>query len=111
MLHVTTTNIVQFFVALWDELQTRAANRSSGANFSGNMSYGDVKGKTSSSVGEEGDGGLFDETISAYSMRRKGALDLLVRALDAAHSRALRGYVNRAQWTTIGDAALLGKYN
>lgn len=97
-------------MSLWDELQARAAKRSSGASFTGNMSYDDVKGRTSSSVGIEEDGGLFDETISAYSMRRKGAQDLLVRALDAAHSKALRGYVSRVQWTTIGDSALLGMF-
>ena len=82
--------LAQFFVSLWDELQARAAKRSSGASFTGNMSYDDVKGRTSSSVGIEEDGGLFDETISAYSMRRKVAHDLLVRAFDAAHSKALR---------------------
>ncbi|KAK0385473.1 hypothetical protein NLU13_7949 [Sarocladium strictum] len=96
-----------FFVLLWDELQSRAAKRSSGVSFTGTMTYDDVRGRTSSSVGAEEDGGLFDETISAYGMRRKAAQDLLVRALDGAHSKALRGYVNRVQWTTIGDSALL----
>lgn len=94
---------------LWDELQSRAAKRSSGVSFTGTMTYDDVRGRTSSSVGAEEDGGLFDETISAYGMRRKAAQDLLVRALDGAHSKALRGYVNRVQWTTIGDSALLGE--
>lgn len=102
------TDHFQFFVSLWDELQARAAKRTS--DFTSNMTYDDVKGRTSSSVGVEEDGGLFDETISAYGMRRKGAQDLLVRALDTAHSKALRTYVTRVQWTTIGDSALLGKF-
>lgn len=73
------------------------------------MSYDDVRGRTSSSVGVEEDGGLFDETIAAYSMRCKSAQELLVRALDAEHSKSLRSYVSRVQWTTIGDSALLGE--
>ena len=68
------------------------------------MSYDHVRDRTSSCVGSEEDGGvLFDETISAYSMRRKRAQEFLVSAVNDSHHRAFRPYLQRAQWTTISD--------
>ncbi|KAF4979514.1 hypothetical protein FZEAL_4282 [Fusarium zealandicum] len=99
----------EFFVSLWDELQTRAAHRSSqGNDITSTMSYDDVKDRTSAAVGQQReDGALFDETISAYSMRRKAAQELLVGALIESHGKAFRAYSSRVQWTTIGEAAVL----
>ncbi|KAM5352021.1 hypothetical protein ACJ41O_004744 [Fusarium nematophilum] len=99
----------EFFVSLWDELQTRAAHRASqGNNITSTMSYDDVKGRTSTAVGQEReDGALFDETVTAYSMRRKAAQELLVGALVESHSKAFRAYSTRVQWTTVGETAVL----
>lgn len=73
------------------------------------MSYNDVKNRTSATGGEESDGGaLFDETIAAYSHRRKAGQDLLVGALVESQSKAFRAYCTRVQWTTVGDTAVLG---
>ncbi|KAH6891074.1 TIP-1 family-domain-containing protein [Thelonectria olida] len=97
----------EFFVSLWDELQTRASNRRS-TNITSSLSYDDVKGRTSSAVGHESDdGALFDETVAAYSQRRKAGLDLLVGALIEANSKAFRPYTHNVQWTTIGDITVL----
>ncbi|KAM6518194.1 hypothetical protein FSOLCH5_006966 [Fusarium solani] len=96
----------EFFVSLWDELQTRAAQRKS--NITSTMSYEDVKDRTSTAVGQTNeDGALFDETVAAYSMRRKAAEELLVGALAESHGKAFRAYTTRVQWTTVGEAAIL----
>ncbi|KAM0427276.1 hypothetical protein ACHAPT_007709 [Fusarium lateritium] len=96
----------EFFVSLWDELQTRAAHRSS--NITSTMSYEDVKDRTSAAVGRnDEDGALFDETVAAYSLRRKTAEELLVGALAESHGKAFRAYTTRVQWTTVGEAAIL----
>ncbi|KAJ3504578.1 hypothetical protein NM208_g16316 [Fusarium decemcellulare] len=101
-----SSNMLQFFVSLWDELQTRAAHR--GSNITSTMSYNDVKDRTSAAVGQEReDGALFDETVAAYSMRRKAAQELLVGALVDSHGKAFRAYTTRVQWTTVGETAIL----
>ncbi|KAF4456801.1 hypothetical protein F53441_1152 [Fusarium austroafricanum] len=99
----------EFFVTLWDDLQTRALHRASqGNNITSTMSYDDVKDRTSAAVGQKHeDGALFDETASAYSMRRKAAQELLVGALVESHNKAFRAYTNRVQWTTVGETAIL----
>ncbi|KAI5466857.1 TIP-1 family-domain-containing protein [Mariannaea sp. PMI_226] len=98
----------EFFISLWDELQTRASKRQSN-NITSSLSYDDVKCRTSSAVGQESDSGaLFDETVMAYSQRRKAGLDLLVGALVESHSKAFRPYTHHVQWTTVGDISILG---
>ncbi|KAM0348412.1 hypothetical protein ACHAPU_004384 [Fusarium lateritium] len=99
----------EFFVSLWDELQTRALHRASqGNDITGTMSYDDVKDRTSAAVGQKHeDGALFDETATAYSMRRKDAQDLLVGALIESHNKAFRAYTTRVQWTTVGETAIV----
>ena len=73
------------------------------------MSIDDVKSRTSSATGKaEGDGALFDETVSAYTMRRKAGEDLLVAALADSHTKAFRAYTHNVQWTTVGESAVLG---
>jgi hypothetical protein len=74
------------------------------------MSIEDVKSRTSSAPSKvEGDGALFDETVSAYTLRRRAAEDLLVSALSASHTKAFRAYTHNVQWTTIGESAVLGE--
>ncbi|CAG9991437.1 unnamed protein product [Clonostachys byssicola] len=91
----------EFFIELWEQLQ--AGPKSSDQ---GNLSFDEVKGRTSSAMGEvEQDGALFDEMIASYSMRRSSAQALLVSALVDSHSKSFRGYSSRAQFTTIGDAS------
>ncbi|CAH0019161.1 unnamed protein product [Clonostachys rhizophaga] len=91
----------EFFIELWEQLQ--AGPKSSDQ---GNLSFDEVKGRTSSAMGEvEQDGALFDEMIASYSMRRSSAQTLLVSALVDSHSKSFRGYSSRAQFTTIGDAS------
>ncbi len=66
------------------------------------MSYDQVRDRTSSAVGSEDDGGmLFDETIAAYSLRRKAAQEFLASAMTESHHKAFRPYLQRPQWTTI----------
>ncbi|KAI0886545.1 TIP-1 family-domain-containing protein [Annulohypoxylon maeteangense] len=94
----------EFFVTLWDQLQTRAKRSHGDGDIASGMSYEDVKDKTSSVVGSDGDGGiLFDETISAYTHRRKAAEEYLVSALNDSHQKAFRPYFTKAHWTTISD--------
>ncbi|EFQ27508.1 RINT-1 family protein [Colletotrichum graminicola] len=95
----------EFFVTLWDQLQGRATKEGEPSRMSGEMSYEEVKDRTSAAVGSEGDEGvLFDETIAAYSLRRKTAQDFLVNALADSHYKAFRAYSTRTHWTTISDS-------
>jgi len=94
----------EFFLELWEEFQ--AGPQSGGSkNLTGGMSLEQVKDRTSSATGE--DGGLFDEMVVAYSLRRKTAQDFLVFALVESHSKAFRSYMHRVQFTTVGDASVL----
>ncbi|KAK3317862.1 TIP-1 family-domain-containing protein [Cercophora scortea] len=94
----------EFFVTLWDQLQARAKLNGDHSNLAGGMSYDQVKDRTSSSVGTEEDGGvLFDETIAAYSQRRRRAQDFLAEAIAEDHRKAFRAYLQRPQWTTIAE--------
>lgn len=70
----------------------------------------DLKERTVAAVddGDE-DGAIFDETIAAYTNRRKAGEELLVGALVDSHSKALRAYTHNVQWTTIGESATPGK--
>ncbi|KXH68727.1 RINT-1 family protein [Colletotrichum salicis] len=94
----------EFFVTWWDQLQGRATKEGETSRMSGEMSYEEVKDRTSSAVGSEAnDGVLFDETIAAYSLRRKTAQEFLVNALADSHYKAFRAYATRTHWTTISD--------
>ncbi|KAK1638683.1 RINT-1 family protein [Colletotrichum phormii] len=94
----------EFFVTLWDQLQGRATKEGETSRMSGEMSYEEVKDRTSSAVGSEAnDGVLFDETIAAYNLRRKTAQEFLVNALADSHYKAFRAYATRTHWTTISD--------
>lgn len=68
-----------------------------------------MKDRTSSTVGTEEDGGvLFDETIAAYSGRRKRAEEFLSEALVETHRKAFRAYLQRPQWSTIAEDSSAG---
>ncbi|KAF6825531.1 rint-1 family protein [Colletotrichum plurivorum] len=94
----------EFFVVLWDQLQARVTKDGEPSRMSGDMTYEEVKDRTSTAVGSDTDDGvLFDETIAAYSLRRKTAQEFLVSALADSHYKAFRAYATRTQWTTIND--------
>ncbi|KAL2268353.1 hypothetical protein VTJ83DRAFT_3199 [Remersonia thermophila] len=101
----------EFFVTLWAQLQARAKAAQDQTNLAGGMSYDHVRDKTSSAVGKddgEGDSVLFDETIAAYSQRRKRAEEFLSEALVESHRKAFRAYLHRTQWSTVADDAAAG---
>ncbi|KAH9904449.1 RINT-1 family protein [Xylariomycetidae sp. FL2044] len=94
----------EFFITLWEQLQVRAKRSEYQNNVAGGLSQDDMKDRISSAVGSEGDGGiLFDETIAAYSHRRKSAVDYLIAALIESHQKAFRPYLGKPQWTTISS--------
>ncbi|KAI5863866.1 TIP-1 family-domain-containing protein [Durotheca rogersii] len=94
----------EFFITMWEELQTRAKRTDSAGNVATGMSYDQVKDRTSIVVGSDGDGGiLFDETIVALSRRRQTAQEYLATALVDSHHKAFRSYLAKAQWTTISN--------
>lgn len=93
---------------MWDELQDRS-QQSREDKITGTMSLDDVKERTSSGTVEgTGEGGLFDETVTAFTMRRKSAEEVLVNALIDSHAKAFRPYLHKVQWTTVGESAVLG---
>ncbi|KAJ2974505.1 hypothetical protein NQ176_g6019 [Zarea fungicola] len=88
----------EFFTELWEELQS-ASSSGSGSELDGEQEITSSKGSHN--------GAIFDETIAAYSSRRKSAEDILVSTLSDAHFKAFRAYLQRPQWTTVGDADTL----
>ncbi|KHO01016.1 RINT-1 family protein [Metarhizium album ARSEF 1941] len=99
----------EFFVVLWEDLQARDAQRSKRNSAASGIEPGGILGRVPSNVGDgsNSDSGIFDETVSAYSSRRNVAEQLLVNALADSHAKSFRAYVNKVQWTTVGDAAAL----
>ncbi|CAK7565819.1 MAG: hypothetical protein SEPTF4163_003746 [Sporothrix epigloea] len=116
----------EFFVTLWDELETRSrqaehaerggASNGRGAQLGDGLSVSQVRQRTSSSTGlgessglsdyghDEGNldnGNLFDGTTQAFKQRRKAAQEFLVSTLADLHRKAFRPYVLRTQWTTV----------
>ncbi|KAK4179356.1 putative RAD50-interacting protein 1 [Triangularia setosa] len=98
----------EFFITMWEQLQTRAKATEDQSNLAGGMSYDHVRDRTSAAVGKEDNdnGVLFDETIAAYSQRRKRAQEFLSEALAESHRKAFRAYLHRPQWSTISDEAV-----
>ena len=97
---------------MWDQLQARASKDTGEAPAAGDMSYEEVKDRTSAAVGSgDEDGVLFDETIAAYSQRRKTAGEFLVTTLTDSHQRAFKAYVTRTHWTTINDESSTGEFS
>ncbi|KAK0721484.1 TIP-1 family-domain-containing protein [Apiosordaria backusii] len=95
----------EFFITMWEQLQTRAKVTEDQSNLAGGMSYDHVRDRTSAAVGKEDNdsGVLFDETIAAYSQRRKRAQEFLSEALVDSHRKAFKAYLHRPQWSTIAD--------
>lgn len=99
----------EFFVILWDQLHKRESRqfRHQMSAIASVVGAGDdLKERTVAAV-DEGDenGAIFDETIAAYTNRRKAGEGLLVGALVESHSKALRAYTHNVQWTTVGESA------
>lgn len=101
----------QFFVVLWEDLQARDRQQSKRNSAASGIEPESILGRVPSNLGDNGnnDSGIFDETVSAYTSRRKAAEQLLINALADSHVKAFRAYINKVQWTTVGDAAVLGK--
>ncbi|CAK7208387.1 hypothetical protein SCUCBS95973_000085 [Sporothrix curviconia] len=123
----------EFYVALWDELETRSkqaeqaerggagSGSGNGAQLGGGLSVSHVRERTSSSglVGEgsasghghgHGDGNmdedsLFDGTIQSFKLRKRAAQEFLVSTLADSHRKAFRPYVLRTQWTTVAGGS------
>ena len=99
---------LKFFVELWEELQKKAKKTNLEDNLAGPMSYTDVKNSTSIFVGSDEDGGVFDETITAFQKRRDHSERLIVGAIKYAFPSILRPYINKPQWLTVDEEADTG---
>ncbi|RFU80581.1 rint-1 family [Trichoderma arundinaceum] len=99
----------EFFVILWDQLHRRESRqiKPQGSAIASVVGSGDdIKERTVAAVdGGDENGAIFDETIVAYTNRRKAGEELLVGALIESHSKALRAYTHNVQWTTVGESA------
>lgn len=103
--------ILKFFVELWEELQRKAKYTGLEDNWAGPMSYTDVKNSTSAFVGSDEDGGVFDETITAFQKRRDHSERLIVDAIKYGFLGTLRPYLNKPQWLTVDEEADTGWLN
>jgi RAD50-interacting protein 1 len=86
-------------------LKGRAKYADDQTNLVGGLSYDQVKGRTSTEIGSDGDGTIFDETIRSYSKRREGARVLLKSALVNSHQTVFRPYLSKPQWSIVNGAA------
>ncbi|ORY67230.1 TIP-1 family-domain-containing protein [Pseudomassariella vexata] len=93
----------EFFIILWEELKDRAKQADDQTNLVGGMSYDHVRDHTSSDIGSDGDGTIFDETIKFYSKRRDSARAFLVAALIESNQTAFRPYLSRPQWSLVNN--------
>ena len=94
---------------LWDELHSRDSKRQRTPTA---LSEDEMDPSEQVARGDKHkDNAIFDETVAAYAARRKAAEELLVAALADSHAKAFRAYTHKVQWTTIGEAAVLGTYS
>lgn len=100
---------------LWDQLHAYDAQRKQqdAASVDSKTDTDDkIDASTSSIIAKGGENGaIFDETVAAYTSRREAGEDILVGTLVDSHTKALRAYTTKVQWTTIGESAVLGKLN
>ncbi|KAK6837874.1 RAD50-interacting protein 1 [Apiospora arundinis] len=96
----------EFFIELWEDLKSRAKQTDDDqTNLVGGMSYDHVKDRTSSQIGSEADGSIFDETIKSYSKRRETAQRFLQEALVESHRTVFRPYLSTPQWSIVSNEA------
>lgn len=88
---------------MWEELQQRAKSTSADDNLAGQMTYATVKESTSTAVGSNAVGSVFDTTIEGFSRLQNRALDFLVQAPKSSFPQNFRQYLTTPQWTTVGD--------
>ncbi|TVY68690.1 RAD50-interacting protein, partial [Lachnellula suecica] len=93
----------EFFVGLWNQLQGRAKVTSSTDVLVGSMSYSEVKDVTSTAMGSDGEGSVFDVTINNYTRLTKKTEKLIIQAIQHAFPTSFRAYFNKPEWTTVGD--------
>lgn len=90
-------------MSLWEELQQRAKSTSSDDNLAGQLTYATVKESTSTAVGTDAEGSVFDTTIEGFSRLQNRALDFLMQAPKSSFPQNFRHYLSTPQWTTVGD--------
>ncbi|KAG7132759.1 RAD50-interacting protein 1 like [Verticillium longisporum] len=108
------------FVTLWDELQTRAKPGNESAEIAGDMSYEEVKDRTSTAVGSDNGDGIFDNGAEVDSFQLaitaeldeplrilRQNLDFLVKALStAAFRRTWRAALDKLQDFLWGEVLM-----
>jgi hypothetical protein len=97
----------QFFLELWEDLESRASKANPNKTLAGNMNIRDVASITSSALtsGNDDDGALFDETAGAYKRLRQKTEEMLVDLVVGNVKDELKAYVKIANWSSLGDAA------
>ncbi|RKF57216.1 RAD50-interacting protein 1 [Erysiphe neolycopersici] len=97
----------EFFLVIYDQIQSRAASVDATAKVAGNNLASEVIECTSKVVGSESDGSLFDTTLEAYERQRKRAESLITQAIKYDLPHIFRPYLTKSQWTTVGEVSLL----
>ena len=90
-------------MALWEELQQKAKSTSINENLAGQMAYAAVRESTSTAVGSDAEGSVFDTTIAGFTRLQNRALDFLMQAPRSSFSQHFKQYLTTPQWTTVGD--------
>ncbi|POS83830.1 hypothetical protein EPUL_002759 [Erysiphe pulchra] len=97
----------EFFIVLYDQLQSRVASTDSTAKVASNKMASELIECTSKAVGYDNDGSLFDTTLETFERQRKRAESLITQAIKYDLPNIFRPYLTKSQWTTVGEVSLL----
>ncbi|KAI1003425.1 hypothetical protein K3495_g4775 [Podosphaera aphanis] len=97
----------EFFIMLYDQLQSRMTPNDLTTKVAGNMTADEVKECTSRSVGSTDDGSLFDLTIEGFERLRNNAESLIAQAIEYELPSNFRPYLINSEWVTIYDGGIL----
>lgn len=88
---------------MWEELQQKAKVTGADDNLAGQMTYTTVKESTSTAMGSDAEGSVFDVTIEGFTRLQKRALEFLIQAPKSGFQHNMRQYLSTPQWTTVGE--------
>jgi hypothetical protein len=86
----------QFFLELWEDLESRASKANPNKTLAGNMNIRHVASVTSSALtsgNDDDDGALFDETAGAYKRLRQKTEEMLVDLVVGNVKDELKAYI------------------
>jgi len=101
---LSPANSLQFFLELWEDLQTRAQKNTPNKQLTGNMNIAEVASITSNTLissDTDDDGALFDETANSYKNLHLKTEEMIVDHLAAHIKDELKAYIKINNWSSL----------